>query len=777
MASFGIASGSRSRQLAARLAACLLIAACSSTPATQAPSQGAPGSSSSATVGAPSSAPGTSGTGTVAGTATAISAGDGYTCALLTDATAMCWGTNGDGVFGNGATSNTPTDVPARVGVVGIKGIEAGNRYACALTTQGGVKCWGNNIFGQLGTGSVQVSATPVDVTGLASGISAISAGSNQVCAVTSSGGVKCWGWNANGELGNGTTTNSSIPVDVTGLSGVTALAAGSTQGSTGPSYTCALTSAGGVKCWGGNALGQLGNGSLADSSVPVDVVGLASGVSAISAGGSYTCALLSAGGVKCWGGKSSVPVDIAGLAGAVTSISVADDRSSACAVTSDGAVACWDNAAPTAVADPSLPGDVRTIVVAATSGTKHICVLTRGGAVKCLSSTTGAGYVEISGLTLAGSASSAPPPSAAVSGNATAIAAGFGHTCAITKAGGVKCWGLNTKGQLGNGSTGFNSPVPVDVVGLASGVTAIGAGNGYSCALTSAGGVKCWGSNEVGQLGNGATTNSLIPVDVTGLGSGVTAISVSQTYGGQSAQGTTCALTAAGAVKCWGAGMLGDGAAIPGSNTPIDVTGLQSGVTAIAAAASHNCALTSAGGVKCWGDVDGNPLTAYSAVPVDAAGLTSGVSAIASGMGYSCVLISGGVKCWGDNHSSQLGVTVTPSFINSPTPVDIPGLASGVTAIAAGPFSVCALTSAGGVKCWGSGSLRGNGTTTSSGDGAPVDVTGLTSGVTAIAAGRDHTCALLSGGAVKCWGSNSTGALANPSVTNATTPVDVTGL
>ena len=284
----------------------------------------------------------------------------------------------------------------------------------------------------------------------------------------------------------------------------------------------------------------------------------------------------------------------------------------------------------------------------------------------------------------------------------AQAVDLALDYSCALTPSGGVMCWGYGLDGQLGNGQA-LNQSSPVPVTGLASGVTAVSAGYSHACALTAAGGVKCWGANGGGQLGDGTTDPSSTPVDVVGLSSGVAALSVGGLH--------TCVVMTAGGVKCWGlndVGQLGYGSSGGSSSLPQDLPDLTGGVLAVSAGANHTCALTTAGGLKCWGSNSSGQLgigtpgvPTSSPSPLDVQGLSSGVSALSAGTSFTCAVVSGGAKCWGSNFFGQLGSSAYPS---AGAPADVIGLTGGVTELSAGGAHACALISGGGVRCWGYG-------------------------------------------------------------------------
>jgi alpha-tubulin suppressor-like RCC1 family protein len=342
-------------------------------------------------------------------------------------------------------------------------------------------------------------------------------------------------------------------------------------------------------------------------------------------------------------------------------------------------------------------------------------------------------------------------------------VSIGGGHSCALTSIGGVRCWGYNNFGQLGDGTT-TNRASAVDVIGLYRGYVSVWTGAYHSCALSSVGGVRCWGLNTDGQLGDGTTISRLTPIDVFGMISGIAGIATGDR--------SSCAITIFGGLRCWGHngfGQLGDGTLIS-RLYPTDVLGLASGVAQIAMGLGHACVLTSTGGLKCWGDNssgqlgDGTTLARLTAV--DVSGLTSGITTLALGALHGCAITStGGLKCWGSNLDGRLG---DGSTLNRLLAVNVSGLLAGITNLSLGAGHSCAMTSTGGLKCWGNNSdgRLGDGTTLSR--LTPVDVSGWLSGMVALAAGLNNSCGITAAGALQCWGNNTYGQLGNGTFINS---------
>ena len=410
------------------------------------------------------------------------------------------------------ATTDTGTDAGAKPSVVEVT---AGGVHTCARLDDGSVKCWGWNVFGNLGLGDTQTrgdvsgqmgSALPA--VGLGPGRTALQlvAGYSHACARLDDGAVKCWGYNGYSQLGLGDRQNRGAgPGQMGAALPAVSLGAGRTvlEVTAGSQRTCARLDDGSVKCWGDNSYGKLGLGDTQErgfgpgqmgAALPAVSLGPGRTALQLTAGSFQTCARLDDGSVKCWGGNIFGELGLgdtlprgegAGQMGAAlpavslgpgrTALEVSAGASYACARLDDGSVKCWgDNNSGRLGLGDQVP---------------------RGN---------GPGQM---GAAL-------PAVSLGPGRTALQLTAGFSHTCARLDDGSVKCWGGNTSGQLGLGDTLSRGTAPgqmgaaLPAVDLGPGRSAVqvSAGDLHTCARLDDGSVKCWGDNTYGKLGLGDT-------------------------------------------------------------------------------------------------------------------------------------------------------------------------------------------------------------------------------------------------------------------------------
>jgi alpha-tubulin suppressor-like RCC1 family protein len=474
--------------------------------------------------------------------------------------------------------------------------IAAGAAHSCAITPEGAVYCWGRNGRGTLGVGSTAAvgddeAPTAAGPVSLGAGFKAVgvAAGSNHTCALSDAGLVNCWGRNDLGQLGRGNLTDlgddetpeSAGPLNLGAGRTAKAIAAGA-------AHTCAILDTNGVVCWGANDLGQLGYGNLATigddetagSAGPVSL-GAGRTAVAITAGGAHTCAILDNGGVLCWGFGQSGQLGLGVLPDAFT---VGGGGGGGGGTGFPVDPNCYDLVF--IGADCPRPGS--------------------GGGGGGGGGGTGTGLIAIGD-------NEAPGQSQLVNlgagRTATAISAGFSHTCALLDDGTIRCWGRSSSGELGiPNPAGLPTivgddevPGSLDPVDLGPGRTAVALSAGYahSCAVLDNGTARCWGSAAVGQLGTGNTTNlgdneAPSTATVLDLGPGRTAVAVSAggylralSSGATVLIGHTCALLDDGSLRCWGGnetGQLGLGNSsnvgddeVPGSAAIVALPGMPS--------------------------------------------------------------------------------------------------------------------------------------------------------------------------------------------------------
>jgi len=362
-------------------------------------------------------------------------------------------------------------------------------------------------------------------------------------------------------------------------------------------------------------------------------------------------------------------------------------------------------------------------------------------------------------------------------------ITAGGSHTCAILDDGSVSCWGDNDYGQLGDGTTtDRNTSTQTSSLGTDRTAVAITAGYRHTCAILDDGSVSCWGYNSGGQLGDGTTTNRNTPTQTSSLGTDRTAVAITAGYR------HTCAILDDGYVSCWGynsAGQLGDGTTMM-RNTSTQTSSLGADRTAVAITAysHHTCAILDDGSVSCWGRNnqgqlgDGTTTTNPRSTPTQTSSLGTDRTAVAITAGYwhTCAILDdASVSCWGHNGNGRLGDGTTNDGF-TPTQTSSLGADRTAVAITAGYRHTCAILDDGSVSCWGDNARGqlGDGTTTDRNTPTQTSSLGTDRTAVAITSGYEHTCAILDDGSVSCWGDNDYGQLGDGTTNDRFTPTAI---
>ena len=816
-----------------------------------------------------------------------VATGASHTLALRADGRVLAWGYNGYGQLGNGSidSSSQPILVP---GLTDIRSVAAGQFFSLALAADGTLWAWGHNGYGQLGDGSATDSQVPIQVLDGSGrpfgGVIAIAAGQQSAYALRADGTVWTWGYNGNGELGDGTTTDKPLPqrlLDDNGraIRGIADIAAGLAHAfalradgrllawgyngygqlgdgtyssrqrptlvldssgnplggiaevASGQYHSIALTAAGEVFAWGYNGQGQLGDGTFDGRQTPARVFGAdqfpLSGVVSVGSGWNHGLAVKADGAVVTWGSNSSgqlgariqsyatlavVADDVAGgrrvFGGEAFSVAARDDGtllawgSAGYGQLGDGA--WWDQESAVPVRDGNLSpmayfgsassGDADGDGVADASDAFVLDARYRADS-------DGDGLADEWERALFGNLSTANATSdrdgdgvrdgdefrhgsdatRAGAFSAQVIAAGAYHSLALRRDGTVLAWGYNAFGQLGIGASGYGTdqPYPQQIDGLA-GIVAVAAGEQHSLALDRAGHVWAFGYNQYGQLGDGTTEQRDVPVMVLdGAGAplaGVIAIAAGGYH--------NLALRADGTVLAWGSngsGQLGTGdAGYYGidrlvATALVDANGVPiTSIVAIAAGASHSLALKADGRLLGWGYNGSGALgddTATNRIrPVAVLGLDhrplAGIAAVAAGSDFTLVrLADGGTQAFGGNGQGQLG-DGTYRQRGYPLPV-VDGRffpLGSMAGVAGGAAHGLALSGAGGLLAWGDnqyGQLGDGGWNDRYRAAAVVDAAGsAVTGVQAIAAGAYHNLVLRDDGTLLAFGYNQYGQL-----------------
>jgi alpha-tubulin suppressor-like RCC1 family protein len=592
---------------------------------------------------------------------------------------------------------------------------------------------------------------------GLCRPVVAIARGTDHACAVRDTGHVVCWGSNAFGQLGDGTTTQRTVPALVVGIDDAVDVAITSDGPYTAlgtADFTCALRSTGQVACWG-YLLGP----------VPANVAGVA-GATQIDLGGSHGCAVVTGGAVYCWGsnafgqlGRTAGSDRAAGLVPGVTAAQVTTGGDTTCARTTTGNVVCWGanldgQRGDADTASRHTPGSA--IVSGAThvhAGPRATCAIV-GGAPTCW------GRSWVNGRT---SASPTPLTIPGVTG-AVQVAIDWGVACAQRTDGTRACWGQELAGEFGDGPTVSTSTSGV-AIPTPDAITDISSGGGGTCVLRQSGSVLCWGEGGRGELGDGTVTAiSHSPARTHDL---LDVVQVETDDSGDFYH-RTCARRHDGQVLCWG---MGQWTADVVGELKLAPIRMHLNAVDVAVGDGHICVVNAANRLRCWGRNfrgqlgDGTTTDRFS---FDFVPGMNDVIALDAGSAHTCTtLASGQTYCFGFNGNGQSGAPLGPPY-EALSPLAIPGVTA--VDVSVGESHSCALARDGSIRCWGEGYL--NGRTSRDPTAAALPGTDFL----ATLGGAATACGVTTEGQARCWGENANGQFGNGTASGSTATPTLVG-
>jgi alpha-tubulin suppressor-like RCC1 family protein len=708
-----------------------------------------------------------------------VAAGAYHTCGLTADGEAYCWGYNGEGELGQVPVRGSDGSVQAALspqsvsGGMSFRSIVASGPATCALgaAIPTVTYCWGSYSM----NGPVN---TPVALSGAPTFASLFGVGSG-ICGLTDVGKAWCWGANSYGQLGDGTTTWASTPVAAAPSLTFSTLSVGYSE------HTCGVTTAGPTYCWGANWYGQLGNGTTSDSSTsPLLVQGNLT-FTRLTSGDGHTCGLTTTGAAYCWGrnekgqvgdggyNTSSIPVKVTGD---LTFKSITSGALYTCGVTTTNGAFCWGANTDGQLGDGTTTNRRNPVWIAGaaftslSAGAEHTCGLTIAGLEMCWGNNEAGKLGD--GTTGSGSAN---PVAVSTDVKFGSIYAGDRHTCGISLALATYCWGWNGDGQLGDG-TATNRSQPV-AVGAGLGLTSLALGGQHTCGLSAGGAAYCWGWNGNGQLGDdpwGYTLPNTV-VTVSG-GQKFTRLVAGFLH--------TCGLTVSQVAWCWGSNQFGESGRPRGNSSVRVAPGPVSGsltFISLAVGRNHTCGITSSKEAYCWGANGsgqlGDGTTGYAnnrdvptrVVTTDPLKFTS----IVAGEGHTCAIADSGVAwCWGRRYSVGDG-----GYTDRPTPVPVSGTTH-YDRLIAGGWHTCGWTSgaSSSAECWGMITIHEGYRTSSLTSNPTPKASANHTAVVSAAFGLMHDCGLDATGTATCWGNRRYGQLGDGTVRYTSVPVLVAG-